>query len=104
MRRCACSASSLLESCCAVKKCIDPSCFALLSVRMTSVFFRMTSMCFHLITYALHFGEHTQSIAAENFANIVSAVATIEQRLGDPGQISSGIDALRRRATDAIKV
>src|ERR1700687_54727 len=37
----------------------------------------------HLVAYAFYFAEDAQQISAENFADIVCAVAAVEQRLRD---------------------
>ena len=52
----------------------------------------------HFAAYSFGFAEDAQQVAAQNLADIVGAVAAVEQGLRDLGQIGGGVDAFGSRA------
>src|ERR1700686_4648855 len=58
----------------------------------------------HLAANPFRFAKNAQHVPAKNLANVVSAVAAVEQGLRNLWQVSGRVDALRSRPADAIKV
>jgi hypothetical protein len=51
-----------------------------------------------------HLAEDPQQISAENLVDIFCAVATIQQGLGDFGQVGGGVPAFGQGAAEAIEI
>lgn len=58
----------------------------------------------HFAAYALDLAKNSHQVPTKNLLDIFAAVASVEQRLGNFRQVRSGIDALRRGATDSIEI
>src|ERR1700681_1016235 len=58
----------------------------------------------HFATQSLGFAEDAEQVSAQNFVDIVGAVAAVEQGLCDLGQVGGGVNAFGSRAADAVKI
>ena len=47
----------------------------------------------HLTAYAFYFAKYSQQVSAEDFLDVFGGVATVEEGLGDFGEVGGGVDA-----------
>src|SRR5215469_4289533 len=57
-----------------------------------------------LLTHLLHVAKNTEQVSAEHLVNVVGAVATVEEGLGDLRQVGGRIDAGGSGAAHAVEI
>jgi hypothetical protein len=85
---------------------VRPAAWILLTVCRTGEGARPSTLTYrlHFVADFFGFAEDAEQVAAENLADIVGAVAAIEQGLCDFGQVGGGVDAGGSGSADAVEI